>query len=164
MANLCVVGTGYVGLTTGVCFADLGNNVTCIEINQEKLATLRAGHATIYEPGLQEVLERNLRAGRIRFTDDYAEALAEAEFIFITVGTPMRHDGAADLSQVESAAASIGRHLTRRAIIIDKSTVPVGTGDLVTEIVADYVPDGIGFARSEERRVGKEGRCQGAGP
>ncbi|MBC8077629.1 MAG: UDP-glucose/GDP-mannose dehydrogenase family protein, partial [Chloroflexales bacterium] len=146
MANLCVVGTGYVGLTTGVCFADLGNNVTCIEINLEKLATLRAGHTPIYEPGLQEVLERNLRAERIRFTDNYAEALAEAEFIFITVGTPMGHDGAADLSQVESAAASIGRHLTRPAIIIDKSTVPVGTGDLVTEIVADYVLDGTSFA------------------
>jgi UDPglucose 6-dehydrogenase len=161
MANLCVVGTGYVGLTTGVCFADLGNNVTCIEINQEKLATLRAGHAPIYEPGLQEVLERNLRAGRIRFTDDYAEALAEAEFIFITVGTPMRHDGAADLSQVESAAASIGRHLTRRAIIIDKSTVPVGTGDLVTEIVADYVPDGIGFAVVSNPEFLREGSALG---
>ena len=146
MANLCVVGTGYVGLTTGVCFADLGNSVTCIEINPDKLATLRSGHTPIYEPGLQEVLERNLRAQRIRFTDDYADALADAAFIFITVGTPMGPTGAADLSQVESAAASIGRHLRRPAIIIDKSTVPVGTGDLVTEIIGDYVPDGVGFA------------------
>jgi UDPglucose 6-dehydrogenase len=161
MANLCVVGTGYVGLTTGVCFADLGNNVVCIEINPDKLATLRAGHTPIYEPGLQEVLERNLRAHRIRFTDDYGDALADAEFIFITVGTPMGDDGAADLSQVEAAASSIGRNLRRSAIIIDKSTVPVGTGDLVTEIVADYVPDGVSFAVVSNPEFLREGSALG---
>jgi UDPglucose 6-dehydrogenase len=161
MANLCVVGTGYVGLTTGVCFADLGNNVVCIEINPDKLATLRAGHTPIYEPGLQEVLERNLRAHRIRFTDDYTDALADAEFIFITVGTPMGDDGAADLSQVEAAASSIGRHLRRSAVIIDKSTVPVGTGDLVTEIVADYVPDGVSFAVVSNPEFLREGSALG---
>jgi UDPglucose 6-dehydrogenase len=148
-------------LTTGVCFADLGNNVVCIEINTDKLATLRAGHTPIYEPGLQEVLERNLRAHRIRFTDDYADALADAEFIFITVGTPMGDDGAADLSQVEAAASSIGRNLRRSAIIIDKSTVPVGTGDLVTEIVADYVPDGVSFAVVSNPEFLREGSALG---
>ena len=84
MSNICVVGTGYVGLTTGVCFADLGNSVTCIEINPEKLAHLRSGKAPIYEPGLEELQERNMRAGRLRFTDDYASALSDARLIFIT--------------------------------------------------------------------------------
>ena len=146
MRNICVVGTGYVGLTTGVCFADLGNTVTCVEINPEKLEQLRSGKSPIYEPGLEELQERNMRAGRLRFTDDYAVALTEARLIFITVGTPMGHDGAADLSQVEAAARSIGQHLVRDAIIIDKSTVPVGTGDMVHEIVSAYTRPGARFA------------------
>ena len=146
MRTICVVGTGYVGLTTGVCFADLGNTVTCVEINQEKLALLRSGKAPIYEPGLEELQERNMRAGRLRFTDDYAEALEGAELVFITVGTPMGPGGAADLSQVEAAAASIGRHLTRDAIIIDKSTVPVGTGDMVFEILRAHTRPDVRFS------------------
>lgn len=146
MQNICVVGTGYVGLTTGVCFADLGNRVICVEIDMHKLDTLRSGRTPIYEPGLQELLERNLRAGRLSFTDDYAVALSEAEFIFITVGTPMGSDGAADLSQVESAAHSIGLHLNHDAIIIDKSTVPVGTGDLVGAIIAQNLRPNISFS------------------
>jgi UDPglucose 6-dehydrogenase len=141
-----VVGTGYVGLTTGVCFSDLGNNVTCVEINPEKLELLRSGKAPIYEPGLEELQERNMRSGRLRFTDDYTLALADADFIFITVGTPMGEDGAADLSQVKSAARSIGKHLKRRAIIIDKSTVPVGTGDMVTSIISEHAGPDASFA------------------
>jgi UDPglucose 6-dehydrogenase len=137
MSNITVIGTGYVGLTTGVCFADLGNRVTCVEIDLAKLDRLRSGKTPIYEPGLQEVLERNLRAQRLSFTDDYTLALAEAEFIFITVGTPMGDDGAADLSQVRSAARGIGQHLTHNAIIIDKSTVPVGTGDMVSQVIRE---------------------------
>ena len=146
MRTICVVGTGYVGLTTAVCFADLGNRVTGVEIDLQKLDLLRSGRSTIYEPGLQELLERNMRAGRLTFTDDYAVALADAELIFITVGTPMGHDGAADLSQVEAAAAGIGQHLGRDAIIIDKSTVPVGTGDMVHEIISAYTRPGAHFA------------------
>jgi UDPglucose 6-dehydrogenase len=146
MRTICVVGTGYVGLTTGVCFADLGNRVTCIEIDLAKLDTLRSGRTPIYEPGLQELLERNLRAGRLSFTDDYALGLQEADFIFITVGTPMADDGAADLRQVEAAAAAIGKHLSGDAIIIDKSTVPVGTGDLVSAIINSHKPDGYRFS------------------
>jgi UDPglucose 6-dehydrogenase len=139
MSNIAVIGTGYVGLTTGVCFADLGNHVTCVEINLQKLDTLRSGKTPIYEPGLQEVLERNLRAQRLQFTDDYAVALADAQFIFITVGTPMGANGAADLGQVKAAARSIGEHLTHHAIIIDKSTVPVGTGDMVGEVIRSHL-------------------------
>jgi UDPglucose 6-dehydrogenase len=146
MGTICVVGTGYVGLTTAVCFADLGNQVIGVEIDINKLDTLRSGKATIYEPGLQEMLERNLRAGRVSFTDDYAEALAEAELIFITVGTPMGPDGAADLSQVEAAAHGIGMHLANDAIIVDKSTVPVGTGDMVSEIVGAKLRQGLKVA------------------
>ncbi|RRR65916.1 MAG: UDP-glucose/GDP-mannose dehydrogenase family protein [Candidatus Viridilinea halotolerans] len=146
MRNICVVGTGYVGLTTGVCFADLGNTVTCIEINTEKLEQLRCGKSPIYEPGLEELQERNMRAGRLRFTADYAEGLTDAELIFITVGTPMGPDGAADLSYVQAAAQGIGQHLKNEAIIIDKSTVPVGTGDMVFGIIAQHAAPGVSFA------------------
>jgi UDPglucose 6-dehydrogenase len=146
LRTICVVGTGYVGLTTGVCFADLGNTVICIEINKEKLELLRSGKAPIYEPGLEELQERNMRAGRLRFTDDYTEGMAEADLIFITVGTPMGADGAADLSQVKAAARSIGQHLTRPAVIIDKSTVPVGTGDMVSSIIAEHASPDASFA------------------
>ena len=144
--NITVVGTGYVGLTTGVCFADLGNSVTCIEINPEKLELLRSGKSPIYEPGLEELQERNMRAGRLRFTDDYTVGMAEARLIFITVGTPMGDDGAADLTYVKAAARGIGQHLTRDAIIIDKSTVPVGTGDMVFTIIAEHATPGVSFA------------------
>ncbi|MFQ3663915.1 MAG: UDP-glucose 6-dehydrogenase, partial [Chloroflexaceae bacterium] len=145
MQTICVVGTGYVGLTTAVCFADLGNLVTGVEIDLQKLDLLRSGKTPIYEPGLQELLERNMRAGRLSFTDDYAVALDGADLVFITVGTPMGPNGAADLSQVEAAAASIGRHLTRDTIIIDKSTVPVGTGDMVFEIIRAHTRPGVRF-------------------
>lgn len=135
MKNICVVGTGYVGLVTGVCFADLGNNVTCIEIDPLKLDTLRAGKSPIYEPGLEELLQRSMHAGRIRFTDNYQLGVPGADFVFITVGTPMGADGAANLQYVEAAAKSIGTALDRPTIIIDKSTVPVGTGDWVTDVI-----------------------------
>ncbi len=143
MEHICVVGTGYVGLTTGVCFADLGNRVTCVEIDPHKLDLLRSGRTPIYEPGLQELLERNLRAGRITFTDDYATAIDDTTLIFITVGTPMGDDGAADLSQVEAAASQIGLVLHHDAIIIDKSTVPVGTGDMVLQIIGKHLKPGL---------------------
>jgi UDPglucose 6-dehydrogenase len=143
--NICVVGTGYVGLTTGVCFADLGHSVTCIEIDLHKLELLRSGKSPIFEPGLEELQERNMRAGRLRFTDDYAVGIPDAEFIFITVGTPMAEDGSADLTYVKAAARSIGQYLRSGSIIIDKSTVPVGTGDLVENIIAEYAGPDVKF-------------------
>ncbi|MBO9313887.1 MAG: UDP-glucose/GDP-mannose dehydrogenase family protein, partial [Chloroflexus sp.] len=145
MKNICVVGTGYVGLTTGVCFADLGHSVTCIEIDLHKLELLRSGKSPIFEPGLEELQERNMRAGRLRFTDDYAVGIPDAEFIFITVGTPMAEDGSADLTYVKAAARSIGQYLRSGSIIIDKSTVPVGTGDLVENIIAEYAGPDVKF-------------------
>lgn len=145
MKNICVVGTGYVGLTTGVCFADLGHSVTCIEIDLHKLELLRSGKSPIFEPGLEELQERNMRAGRLRFTDDYAVSIPDAEFIFITVGTPMGEDGSADLTYVKAAARSIGQYLRSGSIIIDKSTVPVGTGDMVENIIAEHAGPDVKF-------------------
>jgi UDPglucose 6-dehydrogenase len=146
LKNICVIGTGYVGLVTGVCFADLGNHVVCVDIDPQKVEMLRSGKSPIYEPGLEELMERNMRAGRLSFTDDYAVGLRDARFVFITVGTPMNGDGSADLRYVEAAARGIGEAMTGPIIIIDKSTVPVGTGDVVSEIVANLAPPGVTFS------------------
>ncbi len=146
MRNICVVGTGYVGLVTGVCFADLGNHVVCVDIDPHKVDTLNSGKSTIYEPGLEELLARNLHSGRLTFTGSYTAGLEHADFVFITVDTPMGDDGAADLRSVKAAAQSIGENMNRSIIIIDKSTVPVGTGDVVSEIVATHAPENMNFS------------------
>lgn len=161
MKNICVIGTGYVGLVTGVCFADLGNNVICIDIDPHKIEMMRAGKSPIYEPGLEELLERNLRAGRLTFTDNYALGMDQADFVFITVGTPMSDNGAADLRYVEAAARSIGKALKGPVIIIDKSTVPVGTGDMVSEIIAQHAPAGIPFSIVSNPEFLREGSAVG---
>lgn len=140
MATICVIGTGYVGLVTGTCFSDLGNRVTCVDIVPEKVERLKQGILPIYEPGLQEMVERNARAGRLTFTTSYVSGLAEAEFVFIAVNTPTSNgQGGADMSYVEKAARSIAEHLDHYAIIINKSTVPVGSGDVVTRIVSKHL-------------------------
>ena len=136
MRNICVIGTGYVGLVTGACLADMGNQVTCVEIIAEKIEKLQAGILPIYEPGLSEFVERNAQAGRLHFTTSYEVGLADAEFIFIAVGTPTGQDGhGADLQYVEGAARSIAQTLDHYAIVINKSTVPVGTGDVVANVI-----------------------------
>lgn len=140
MATICVIGTGYVGLVTGTCFADMGNCVTCVDIIPEKVERLKQGILPIYEPGLKEMVERNVRAGRLQFTTSYARGLDAAEFIFIAVNTPTSsNQGGADMSYVERAACSIAEHLDHYAIIINKSTVPVGSGDVVTRIVCKHL-------------------------
>jgi UDPglucose 6-dehydrogenase len=146
MKNITVIGTGYVGLTTGACFADMGNQVTCIDIDEVRISRLQAGVIPIYEPGLQEVVVRSLAAERLRFSTSYAEGLAEAELVFIAVGTPDDGRGGADLSQVRAAAKSIAEHLIRPIIVINKSTVPIGTGDLVTSIINEHRQRDIPFA------------------
>jgi len=133
--NICVIGVGYVGLVTSTCFADLGNRVTALDINEERIENLKQGLLPIYEPGLEEMVKRNVGAGRLSFTTSYPEALAEAEFAFIAVGTPEGVDGEADLQYVRSAAESIAAHMRAPLIIVNKSTVPVGTGDWVADIV-----------------------------
>ncbi len=135
MKNICVIGVGYVGLVTSTCFADLGNRVTALDISEERISNLKQGLMPIYEPGLEEMVKRNVTAGRLSFTTNYAEALSEAEFAFIAVGTPEGVDGEADLQYVRSAAESIAAHMVAPLIIVNKSTVPVGTGDWVADIV-----------------------------
>ncbi len=136
MSVICVIGTGYVGLVTGTCLADLGNNVTCVDIVQEKIDRLKQGILPIYEPGLEEMVERNVQAGRLHFTTDYAQGLENSAFIFIAVNTPTSNNqGGADMSYVESAARSIAEHLDHYAIVINKSTVPVGSGDVVSRLI-----------------------------
>lgn len=146
MKQICVVGVGYVGLVTAACFADLGNRVIALDINGEKIASLRQGVMPIYEPGLAEVVARNVNAGRLSFTTSYAEGLRGTEFVFIAVGTPSGVDGEADLQYVEAAARSIAQNMTDYLIVINKSTVPVGTGDWVADIIRRNQPKPIPFA------------------
>jgi UDPglucose 6-dehydrogenase len=135
MSKVGVAGAGYVGLTTGACLADLGNDVCIVDIDDEKVRRLRAYKIPFYEPGLQEMVERNARAGRLHFTDSYSEALDGADFFFIAVSTPEGEGGQADVSQVEAAAASIAKSLRGPLVIVNKSTVPIGTGDMVSKTV-----------------------------
>ncbi|GCF06539.1 UDP-glucose dehydrogenase family protein [Dictyobacter arantiisoli] len=136
MSVICVIGTGYVGLVTGTCLADLGNTVTCVDIVQEKIDRLKQGILPIYEPGLEEMVERNVQADRLHFTTNYQEGLKDSEFIFIAVNTPTGNtQGGADMRFVESAARSIAENLDHYAIVINKSTVPVGSGDVVSRVI-----------------------------
>lgn len=131
-----MVGGGYVGLTTAACLADLGNRVTVLDKEESKVQDLRSGRIPFFEPGLAEVVERNAKAGRLSFTTTYANAVPDAEFVFIAVGTPGSENGEANLDAVEAAAVAIAQHLRGRLIVVNKSTVPIGTGDLVSQIIA----------------------------
>jgi UDPglucose 6-dehydrogenase len=145
MRSITVVGTGYVGLVTGTGFADLGNKVCCLDIDESKINMLQAGKVPIFEPGLQEMIQRNVQANRLSFTTDYGTALADAEFVFIAVGTPEGVDGEADLQYVGKAAETIAKTMKQPLIIVNKSTVPVGTGDWVADIVRTNQPETINF-------------------
>jgi UDPglucose 6-dehydrogenase len=134
--NIAVVGTGYVGLVTGAVFADLGNDVVCVDNDTGKIEGLRAGRMPIYEPGLEELVERNVKDARLGFTTDLADAVRRSDIVFIAVGTPPKASGESDLSAVEDVARDIARALDRYKVIVNKSTVPVGTGDLVRDIIA----------------------------
>ncbi|MBM3182176.1 MAG: UDP-glucose/GDP-mannose dehydrogenase family protein [Chloroflexi bacterium] len=146
MKQICVVGVGYVGLVTAACFADLGNRVTALDVNEQRVQNLKKGIMPIYEPGLDELVKRNVNAGRILFTTSYKEALKNAEFAFIAVGTPSGSNGEADLQYVAAAAKSIAEAMTAPLVIINKSTVPIGTGDWVADIVKGALPKQIEFA------------------
>jgi UDPglucose 6-dehydrogenase len=135
MSNLCVIGTGYVGLVTGVCFADLGNKVICLDVDNERIEKLNRGVMPIFEPGLEQIVKINTQSGRLTFTTDYTAALEDAEFAFIAVGTPSGVDGEADMQYVRSAAETIADNVDHPIIVVNKSTAPVGTGDWVTEII-----------------------------
>jgi len=146
MRKICVIGVGYVGLVTGTCFADLGNEVTCIDIDETKIEKLKAGRMPIYEPGLEEMVRRNVQMGRLRFTTSYEEGIKDAEFVFIAVGTPSGVDGEADLKYVRMAAESIAAVMDHPLTIVNKSTVPVGTGDWVADIIEKHKVNDVNFA------------------
>ncbi len=134
--RLAVVGTGYVGLVAGACFAETGNDVICADIDEAKVARLTAGEIPIYEPGLEPLVRQNLADGRLRFTSDVAQAVRHARVIFIAVGTPPQEDGSADLQHVLAVARAIGRHMREPTVVVTKSTVPVGTAARVREAIA----------------------------
>src|SRR5215510_15508160 len=135
--RVAVIGTGYVGLVAGTCFAESGNTVTCVDIDEKKIRRLQDGDIPIYEPGLEELLERNLRDGRLKFTTRHEEAIPGAEVVFIAVGTPSGEDGSADLKYVLEAARAIARHMTGYLVVVDKSTVPVGTAKKVEQAMRE---------------------------
>jgi len=134
--HVTIFGTGYVGLVSGTCLAEVGHDVVCVDIDQRKIDGLEAGVVPIYEPGLEPMVKANQAAGRLKFTTDAAAAIAAAEIVFLAVGTPPDEDGSADLQYVLAVARTIGRHLQAPAIVVDKSTVPVGTADRVRETIA----------------------------
>src|SRR5687768_2390324 len=134
--RVAIFGTGYVGLVTGTCLADVGHDVVCVDIDQSKVDGLNRGVVPIYEPGLASMVKANHAAGRLRFTTDAAQAIGHGELVFIAVGTPPDEDGSADLQYVLAVARTIGRHLDRHAVVVNKSTVPVGTADKVKAAIA----------------------------
>jgi UDPglucose 6-dehydrogenase len=135
--RIAVVGTGYVGLVAGTCFAESGNTVTCIDIDEKKIENLRQGILPIYEPGLEELLKRNVHDGRLHFTTSYEECIGNAQVVFIAVGTPPGEDGSADLQYVLAAAQTIAQNMEQYTVVVDKSTVPVGTADKVHAAIAE---------------------------
>src|SRR3989454_2871875 len=138
--HIAVIGTGYVGLVTGACFAEFGVDVTCVDIDSEKIARLLAGEMPIYEPGLQQLVTKNMQSGRLRFTTDIKQAVEQALVIFLAVGTPPKSDGSADLSFVEAAASSIAKHINGYKVIVTKSTVPIGTGEHLRSRIREHNP------------------------
>jgi UDPglucose 6-dehydrogenase len=146
--KISIIGTGYVGLTSGTCFAEVGHEVTCVDNNPEKVATLLAGQVPIYEPGLEELVKSNVAAGRLKFTTSTEEGVRNGDVIFIAVPTPPQPDGSVDLSFIEKVAREIAQCLTPELgyrVIVDKSTVPVKTGDKVEQTVRRYAPEGVEF-------------------
>lgn len=159
--NITIVGTGYVGLVTGACLSDLGNHVFCLDVDARKIDMLNQGKVPIYEPGLKEIIDRNVDAGRLTFSTDAAASVAHGDVQFIAVGTPPDEDGSADLQYVLAAARNIGRHMTDFTVVVDKSTVPVGTASRVRGVILDELRarglNGIGFSVVSNPEFLKEG-------
>jgi UDPglucose 6-dehydrogenase len=158
--KITVIGTGYVGLVSGACLAEMGNHVVCLDLDEAKIRILEGGDIPIHEPGLLEIVKRNRAAGRLQFTTDVPHAVNHGTLQFIGVGTPPDEDGSADLSHVLEAARNVGRHMVDYKVIIDKSTVPVGTADLVRAVVAEELERrdvGVGFAVVSNPEFLKEG-------
>ncbi|MBL3643923.1 UDP-glucose/GDP-mannose dehydrogenase family protein [Bacillus sp. RHFB] len=143
--KIAVLGTGYVGLSTGVCLSEIGHNVICIDTDEQKIKSLRQGISPIYEPGLENLLIQNAAAGRLLFTTSHREALMGAEIIIIAVGTPQMEDGGADLSYIEQAAKDIAANLVQSSVVVIKSTVPVGTNDFIKSIIEEHCNERVSF-------------------
>ena len=147
--KIAIVGTGYVGLVSGTCFAEMGVDVTCVDVNREKIESLNNGEVPIYEPGLDAMLERNIKAGRIHFTTDLTSVLDDVEMVFCAVGTPPDEDGSADLKYVLQVARQFGQNIKKYTLIVTKSTVPVGTAKKVRVAIEEELE--IGRASCRER-------------
>jgi UDPglucose 6-dehydrogenase len=159
--NVVMIGSGYVGLVSGACFAEFGANVTCLDVDKDKIASLNAGKMPIYEPGLDDLVARNVAAGRLQFTTGYDPVVGEADLVFIAVGTPTRRgDGHADLVYVYEAARQVARHLSGYTVIVDKSTVPVGTARQVERIIREENP-GADFDVASNPEFLREGAAIG---
>lgn len=143
--HIAVIGTGYVGLVTGACFAEFGVDVTCVDIDSDKIARLSAGEMAIYEPGLEQLVTKNMQSGRLRFTTDLKQAVEQALVIFLAVGTPPKSDGSPDLSFVEAAAHSIAEHMNGYKVIVTKSTVPIGTGEHIRKLIREQQKSRLNF-------------------
>ncbi|MEX6702219.1 UDP-glucose/GDP-mannose dehydrogenase family protein [Peribacillus frigoritolerans] len=143
--KIAVLGTGYVGLSTGVCLSEIGHNVICIDTDEQKIKSLRQGNSPIYEPGLENLLIQNAAAGRLLFTTSHREALNGAEIIIIAVGTPQMEDGGADLSYIVQAAKDIAANLVQSSVVVIKSTVPVGTNDFIKSIIEEHCNESVTF-------------------
>ena len=143
--NISVIGSGYVGLITGACFAEFGLNVTCVDNDVKKIKALKKGVVPFYEPGLEELLQKNIEAGRMHFTTNMGEAVDSSLVVFIAVGTPPRGDGSADMKYVEAVAKEIAKNTKSYKVIVTKSTVPVGTGDIVQKIISKNLKEKVGF-------------------
>lgn len=157
MQKIAVVGTGYVGLVTGACLADFGNEVTCVDQIESKIAALNAGKLPFYEFSLGEIVERNVREGRLRFSSDLASAVKRSRVVFTAVGTPPGKDGEADLSQVWNVARTVAQHLNGHKVIVQKSTVPVGTGEKVRRIIAENLKKPVAFDVASNPEFLREG-------
>src|ERR1700704_3158880 len=144
--HIAVIGSGYVGLVTGACFAEFGVDVTCVDVDAEKIAQLSLGKSTIYEPGLDQLVKKNLQAGRLRFTTDAKSAIEQSLLIFLAVGTPPSPDGSANLSYVDDAARNIAEHMDSYKVVATKSTVPVGTGKRLASLIRHHQPRPVEFS------------------
>ena len=133
--NICIIGTGYVGLVTGTCLADFGLQVTCVDQDETKISLLNSGGVPIYEPNLENLIKKNVSAGRLTFTTDLEKAVKQSKVIFIAVGTPPNHDGSANLAQIEKVTEQIAHHINEYKVIVIKSTVPIGTAAKIKEII-----------------------------
>ncbi|MCL6457335.1 MAG: UDP-glucose/GDP-mannose dehydrogenase family protein [Gorillibacterium sp.] len=154
---ITVIGTGYVGLVTGVCLAEIGHQVTCIDVNEEKVAKMKQGISPIYEPGLEPLMIRNRDAGRLNFTTSHREGLLWSELIIIAVGTPQREDGSANLTYIEQAAKDIGYHVRNNSIVVVKSTVPVGTNDDVRSVIEGHLRQPVKISMASNPEFLREG-------